>query len=201
MDYGDLKERVRRKFGRRDMTDDILAQVTADAVTRAQRLLHYPDAEVEAEVAADAQGRVALPADLRRLRIVASPDGLPLRQTSLEHLFEVTATLHEPVYWARSAHHLRTASPLAEGTTLLLVYWPTIALAEDTDTVPLLQDAPDVVEYAAYVEAAHHFRDYERLPLFRDELNLRASEAVSDLVRQRMSATWGASSAPDDLDL
>ena len=199
MDLAALRSKIRRKFGRRDLTDALADDFANDGLLRALRLLHYPEDETSADLTADADGELTLPQDVRRIKTLLAPDGFPLRHTSLEDALIRRGTADVLTYWARRGSYLVTAAQAEAGSTFSLIYWPTKTLVADSDTHPVLEQAPDVVEYAAYEEAALAYHDYRRLPLFRETLAQRAKEAAGELTREKMVGYGLAIEVDEDL--
>lgn len=169
-DYTSLKASIAERLHRSDLTS-LIPEFIADAEARIYNDLRIQAME-ESYSQAIASGVAALPTgfmEWKFLYVDASP-AKKLTRKDAEWIYTNYPTRSAegtPVFFAREGSNLIFGPYPPDGLTVKGVYYKRPAALSDSNTTNwLIENAPDLLRYAALTEAAVHMRDSETHQVF-----------------------------------
>ncbi|WP_424133844.1 phage adaptor protein [Roseomonas chloroacetimidivorans] len=156
MNYGQIKEQFAFVNNNLAVPDDQIPLYIMRGLARIQRDLKLPFMlQVNVTIAGDDFGYVAKPSDFLRLHEILV-NGLPLSRVGLARFFKLDAGHGiKPEYWTDLREKILITPKPAAGSEVVLIYYAAMpAPVLDTDENEIMQLVPDLLIYAALVEAA-----------------------------------------------
>lgn len=170
IDYDSLKTSIAQRLHRADLAS-LIPEFIADAEARLYNALRIQAMESSYSESI-ASGVVALPASFLEWKFlyIDSSSAKKLTRKTAEWIYEKYPTRSAdgtPVFFAREGQNLIFGPYPTDGLTVKGVYYQRPEALSDTNpTNWLIQNAPDLLRYAALTEAAVHTRDAEAHQVF-----------------------------------
>lgn len=169
-DYTSLKASIAERLHRSDLTS-LIPEFIADAEARIYNDLRIQAME-ESYSQAIASGVAALPTGFMEWKFlyVDASSAKKLTRKDAEWIYTNYPTRSAegtPVFFAREGSNLIFGPYPTDGLTVKGVYYKRPAALSDSNTTNwLIENAPDLLRYAALTEAAVHMRDAEAHQVF-----------------------------------
>lgn len=169
-DYTSLKASIAERLHRSDLTS-LIPEFIADAEARIYNDLRIQAME-ESYSQAIASGVAALPTGFMEWKFlyVGASSAKKLTRKDAEWIYTNYPTRSAegtPVFFAREGSNLIFGPYPTDGLTVKGVYYKRPAALSDSNTTNwLIENAPDLLRYAALTEAAVHMRDAEAHQVF-----------------------------------
>ena len=194
--YATLQTAVADYLARSDLTAYI-PNFIQNAENKLYRTLNLRNEETALSVSITS-GVAAVPSDFKALKF-AYYDHSPVQLlqwmgvSSLYERFPVRSVATTPTAIAREGSNFIFGAAAADGT-LKGIYYAKQGFARDIDTTWYVTDAPDVLLYAALLEAAPFIKDDARLPIWQGFFNeavlgLKEEERNSSVSKDNLSVT------------
>lgn len=190
MNKGELKAQFFGVFNRPDLTEAQQEFYIQSAILRLSRLLRTPAMEGVITLQTNADNYVQLPNNLLDIKDIypTNRKSQSIQSKSSQEFHRLPYETNDyPIYYTRVGDRLYLWPTIPTGFQIDLYYWVTPQpLVSDLDESSLSNSAPDLIVYAACVDAAVFFVD-DRVDVFETLYGNRLSEIMAQAANTELA--------------